>query len=233
MNAEQMRKEEEEKNYTKAYNQYATNHPYDAVTTCTKAITERPANHLICQYHMLKATCLGKTEVAFGVRENCEAELKAVVAGCPNTDMATQAAEMLKQLTSGGSPKAASSSTNSNYIKFDESEHYVVTVLNSKSTNLNDIKAKLSDFTKTYFSGFDYKVSNTMFDEETTLVLVKSFANLKDAQDYFTTFVGDNDLISELNIVETDKFIITKQNYLELFRSKDFKGYLEFFTKNY
>jgi hypothetical protein len=72
-----------------------------------------------------------------------------------------------------------------------------------------------------------------MFDEETTLVLVKSFANLKDAQDYFTTFVGDNDLISELNIVETDKFIITKQNYLELFRSKDFKGYLEFFTKNY
>jgi tetratricopeptide (TPR) repeat protein len=233
MNAEQMRKEEEEKNYTKAYNQYATNHPYDAVTTCTKAITERPANHLICQYHMLKATCLGKTEVAFGVRENCEAELKAVVAGCPNTDMATQAAEMLKQLTSGGSPKAASSSTNSNYIKFDESEHYVVTVLNSKSTNLNNIKAKLSDFTKTYFSGFDYKVSNTMFDEETTLVLVKSFANLKDAQDYFTTFVGDNDLISELNIVETDKFIITKQNYLELFRSKDFKGYLEFFTKNY
>jgi len=233
MNAEQMRKEEEEKNYTKAYNQYATNHPYDAVTTCTKAITERPANHLICQYHMLKATCLGKTEVAFGVRENCEAELKAVAAGCPNTDMATQAAEMLKQLTSGGSPKAASSSTNSNYIKFDESEHYVVTVLNSKSTNLNNIKAKLSDFTKTYFSGFDYKVSNTMFDEETTLVLVKSFANLKDAQDYFTTFVGDNDLISELNIVETDKFIITKQNYLELFRSKDFKGYLEFFTKNY
>ena len=156
-----------------------------------------------------------------------------MAAGCPNTDMATQAAEMLKQLTSGGSPKAASSSTNSNYIKFDESEHYVVTVLNSKSTNLNNIKAKLSDFTKTYFSGFDYKVSNTMFDEETTLVLVKSFANLKDAQDYFTTFVGDNDLISELNIVETDKFIITKQNYLELFRSKDFKGYLEFFTKNY
>ncbi len=233
MNAEQMRKEEEEKNYTKAYNQYATNHPYDAVTTCTKAITERPTNHLICQYHMLKATCLGKTEVAFGVRENCEVELKAVVAGCPNTDMATQATEMLKQLTSGGSPKAASSSNNSNYIKLDESEHYVVTVLNSKNTNLNRVKAALSDFTKTYFSGFDYKVSNTMFDEETTLILVKSFANLKDAQDYFTTFVSDNDLISELNIVETDKFIITKQNYLELFRSKDFKGYLEFFTKNY
>ncbi len=233
MNAEQMRKEEEEKNYTKAYNQYATNHPYDAVTTCTKAITERPTNHLICQYHMLKATCLGKTEVAFGVRENCEVELKAVLAGCPNTDMATQATEMLKQLTSGGSPKAASSSNNSNYIKLDESEHYVVTVLNSKNTNLNRVKAALSDFTKTYFSGFDYKVSNTMFDEETTLILVKSFANLKDAQDYFTTFVSDNDLISELNIVETDKFIITKQNYLELFRSKDFKGYLEFFTKNY
>lgn len=233
MNAEQMRKEEEEKNYTKAYNQYVTNHPYDAVTTCTKALAERPTNHLICQYHMLKATCLGKTEVAFGVRENCEAELKAVVAGCPNTEMATQAAEMLKQLTSGGAPKPAPTSTSSNYIKSDEAEHYVVAVINSKNINLNTAKAAASDFTKTYFSGFDYKVSNTMFNEQTTFILVKSFANLKDARDYFTTFVSDNDLIKELDLVKNEKFIITKQNYLELFRSKDFKGYLEFFTKNY
>jgi tetratricopeptide (TPR) repeat protein len=233
MNAEQMRKEEEEKNYTKAYNQYVTNHPYDAITTCTKAIAERSSNHLICQYHMLKATCLGKTEVAFGVRENCEAELKAVVAGCPNTEMATQATEMLKQLTSGGSPKATTAVTSSNYIKQDVSEHYVVAVVDSKRINLNKAKAAASDFTKTYFSGFDYKVSNTMFNEQTTFILVKSFANLKDARDYFTTFVSDNDLIKELDLAKNEKFIITKQNYLELFRSKDFKGYLEFFTKNY
>ena len=233
MNPEQMRKEEEEKNYTKAYNQYVTNHPYDAVTTCTIAIADRPKNHLICQYHMLKATCLGKTEVAFGVRENCESELKAVVDGCPNTEMATQAAEMLKQLTSGVSPKPVNTSTSSNYIKSDEAEHYVVAVVKSKSINLNTAKASVSDFTKTYFSGFDYKVSNTMFNEETTFILVKSFANLKDARDYFTTFVSDNDLIDVLKLSKTDKFMITKQNYLELFRSKDYKGYLEFFTKNY
>jgi len=155
MNAEQMRKEEAEKNYTKAYNQSVTNHPYDAVTTCTKAITERPTNHLICQYHMLKVRCLGKTEVAFGVRENCEAELKAVVAGCPNTEMSTQATEMLKQLASGGASKPAPTSTSSNYIKSDEAEHYVVAVVNSKNINLNTAKAAASDFTKTYFSGFD------------------------------------------------------------------------------
>jgi tetratricopeptide (TPR) repeat protein len=233
MNAEQKRKEEEEKNYTKAYNQYVTNHPYDAVTTCTKAIADRPSNHLICQYHMLKATCLGKTEVVFGVRENCEAELEAVVAGCPNTEIATQAAEMLKQLTSGGSPKPANTTTGSNYIKADESEHYVVSVADLKTVKLNQAKASVSDFTKTYFSGFDYKVSNTMFNADQTFILVKSFANLKDARDYFTTFVSDNDLIDVLNLSKADKFIITKQNYLELFRSKDYQGYLEFFTKNY
>ena len=233
LNAEQMRKEQEEKNYTIAYNQYVTNHSYDAITTCTKAIADRPNNHLICQYHMLKATCLGKTEVAFGVKENCEAELKAVISGCPNTEMATQAAEMLKQFTAGVAPKTTTTAPVSNYIKLDESEHYVIIVNSSKKTNLNPVKAKISDFTKTYFSGFDYKVSTTMFSDEATFVLIKSFANLKDAKDYFTTFVGDNDLINELDLGKTDKFIITKQNYLELFRSKDYKGYLEFFTKNY
>lgn len=233
MNAEQMRQEEEEKNYSKAYNQYVTNHPYDAITTCTKAMSERPYNHLMCQYHMLKAICLGKTEVAFGVRENCETELKAVVASCANTEMATQAAEMLKQLNSGGAPKPTNTSTTSNYIKSDAAEHYVVAVVDPKKINLTKAKAAASDFTKTYFSGFDYKVSNTMFNEETTFILVKSFSNLKDAKDYFTTFVSDNDLIKELDLVKNEKFVISKQNYLELFRSKDYKGYLEFFTKNY
>lgn len=231
MNAEQMRMEEEEKNYAKAYNQYSTNHPYDAVTTCTKAIAERPKNHLSCQYHMLKAICLGKTEVAFGIKENCETELKAVVAECPNTEIATQAAEFLKQLNTGGSPKAPAA-TASNFILSNESEQYVVAVINSKEINVNQAKAKTSDFTKKYFSGFDYKVSNAMFNEEKTFILIKSFSNLKDAKDYFTTFVGDNDLIRELNLVKNDKFIISKQNYIELFRSKDYKGYLEFFTKN-
>lgn len=147
--------------------------------------------------------------------------------------MATQAAEMIKLLTSGGTTKPAPTSTTSNYIKVEEAEHYVILVSKSSKTNLNTVKAKVSDFTKTYFSGYDYKVSTTMFSEEATFVLVKSFANLKDAKDYFTTFVSDNDLISELDLNKSDKFIITKQNYLELFRSKDYKGYLEFFTKNY
>lgn len=231
MNAEQMRMEEEEKNYAKAYNQYSTNHPYDAVTTCTKAIAERPKNHLSCQYHMLKAICLGKTEVAFGIKENCEVELKSVVAECPNTEIASQATEFLKQLNTGSSPKA-SAATASNFILSNESEQYVVAVINSKEINVNQAKAKTSDFTKKYFSGFDYKVSNTMFNEEKTFILIKSFSNLKDAKDYFTTFVGDIDLIRELNLVKNDKFIISKQNYIELFRSKDYKGYLEFFTKN-
>jgi hypothetical protein len=138
---------------------------------------------------------------------------------------------MLKQLTAGSSPKVTTSS--SNFIQADESEHYVVAVVNSKEINLNQAKARVSDFTKLYFSGFEYKVSNTMFNEEKTFILIKPFLNLKDANDYFTTFVSDNDLISELNLVKNDKFIITKQNYLELFRSKDYNGYLEFFTKNY
>ena len=233
MNAEQMRKEEEEKNYTKAYNQYVTNYTYDAVTTCTKAINERPSNHLICQYHMLKAICLGKTEVAFGVRENCEAELNAVVTGCPNSEMALRASEMLSQFTSSDSPKAVVSGITSNYVKADASEHYVVSVVDLKKIKLNQAKIAVSNFSQTYFSGYDYKVSNTMFNADQSFILVKSFANLKDAQDYFTTFVSDKDLIVELDLTKNDKFIITKQNYLELFRSKDYKGYLEFFTKNY
>ena len=182
---------------------------------------------------MLKATCLGKTEVVFGVRENCEAELKAVAVGCPDTDMAKQALDMLKQLASGGPSKPANTSNTSIFIKADESEHYVVAVVNMKTIRLNGAKAAVADFSKTYFSGFDYKVSNSIFDEEKVFILVKSFANLKDATDYFTTFVSDNDLVNELDLSKIDKFIITKQNYLELFRSKDYKGYLEFFTKNY
>jgi len=65
------------------------------------------------------------------------------------------------------------------------------------------------------------------------LILVKSFSNFKEAKEYFTTFVGDQALAKAIDFKATKQFIITKQNYLELFKTKDLKGYIEFSDKNY
>ena len=106
----------------------------------------------------------------------------------------------------------------------------------SFENKIGDFKAErtgLADFNSTFFSSNDYKVSKAQIPNGASLVLVKSFANLKEAKEYFTTFVGDQELSKVIDFKATKQFIITKQNYLELFKSRDLKGYLEFAQKNY
>lgn len=235
VNAEQMRREEEEKQYKKAYGLYANNGILESMAICDKAINERPNNHLICQYRLLRASCLGKLEVPYGTTVGFEEELNRIVTNCPGSEQAAVATTYLNQLKnkSGSTTNTNVTTSSKTFVKADEGEHYVVAVVDA-NTDLNKAKIALSNFNSTYFSTFNYKTSTAMFDVKTPMLLVKSFPNLKEANDYFTTFVGDQELATALGLVKTSPvFIITKQNYQELFRTKDFPGYLEFFKQNY
>ena len=193
-------------------------------------------NHLICQYRLLRATCLGKIEVPYGTTTGFEEELNRIVSNCPGSEQAIVANTYLNQLKGKGSASSSTpvnSAPSKTYIKADDSEHYVVAVI-EVSGDLNKSKIALSNFNSTYFSTNNYKTSTAMFDVKTPMLLVKSFPNLKEANDYFTTFVGDQELATALGLQKSSPvFIITKQNYQELFRTKDFEGYLEFFKQNY
>jgi tetratricopeptide (TPR) repeat protein len=236
VNAEQMRREDEEKQYKKAYGFYANNGFLDCMAVCDKSISERPNNHLICQYRLLRAICLGKIEVPYGTTVGFEEELNRIVTNCAGSEQAIVAASYLNQLKGkGGSTSSTpvNSAPSKTYTKIDDTEHYVVAVVDING-DLNKSKIALSNFNSTYFSTNNYKTSTAMFDVKTPMLLVKSFPNLKEATDYFTTFVGDQELATALGLQKTSPvFIITKQNYQELFRTKDFQGYLEFFNQNY
>ena len=231
--AEQVRRTEEEKNYTLAYNNYHNGNYVQALLATKKAIEERPENHLICQYHMLRAYSLSKTEVANGVKENCIAELNWVKSNCPNTDLAKAADDALKALDGKVENIQSQKTEFGQFKKQDDGEHFVVITFENKVGDFKSERTSIADFNSTFFSSNDYKVSKAQIPNGASLVLVKSFANLKEAKEYFTTFVGDQELAKVIDFKATKQFIITKQNYLELFKSRDLKGYIEFAQKNY
>ncbi|MFM7770844.1 MAG: hypothetical protein ACKO8Q_09830, partial [Bacteroidota bacterium] len=204
-----------------------------ALLSTKKAIDERPSNHLICQYHMLRAYCLSKTEVRNGAKENCIAELNWVKQNCGNSEQAKAADEILKAFEGGGKPEQLEQHGQGIFKKSDDGEHFIVVAIEGKIGDFKTERAAVADFNSTYFSSNDYKVSKAQIPEGASLILVKSFSNFKEAKEYFTTFVGDQALAKAIDFKATKQFIITKQNYLELFKTKDLKGYIEFSDKNY
>ena len=230
--SEQIRRSEEEKNYTAAYSHFQNGNYVQALLATRKAIEERPDNHLICQYHMLRAYSLSKTEVANGVKENCIAELNWVKTNCPDTDLSKAASDALKAMDGKLEPQPQNNESGQ-FKRLDEGEHFVVISFENKMGDFKAERTGLADFNSTFFSSNDYKVSKAQIPNGASLVLVKSFSNLKEAKEYFTTFVGDQELSKVIDFKATKQFIITKQNYLELFKSRDLKGYLEFAQKNY
>jgi hypothetical protein len=151
---------------------------------------------------------------------------------CPDSDLSLAATDALKAID-GKNDTQTQVNESGQFKRQDEGEHFVIISFENKIGDFKAERTGLADFNSTFFSSNDYKVSKAQIPNGASLVLVKSFANLKEAKEYFTTFVGDQELSKVIDFKATKQFIITKQNYLELFKSRDLKGYLEFAQKNY
>jgi hypothetical protein len=213
---------------------------------CNKVIQEEPENHLMCKYKLLRAICIGYSDGVVGVRDNFIKELNDIKANCPNTEEAAQAAEILKSLNKELAPQnpqnndgvappdPGDEAAKESVFKFDNSgEHYMAVVVPVKDFNMNNFKVKLTDYNTLNFSTSGYKVTNNLLDKERHIVMVKPFQGADAAKDYMGYFSTDEGLKALLDGKEVEVFVISKSNYIALFKSKDLAGYIQFYNENY
>jgi hypothetical protein len=213
---------------------------------CNKVIQEEPDNHLMCKYKLLRAICIGYSDGAVGLRDNFIKELNDVVASCPKTEEATQAGEILKSLNKELAPQNPQDNNGveppvdgqeppkESVFKFDPSgEHYMAVVVPVKDFNMNNFKVKLTDYNTLNFSTAGYKVTNNLLDKEKHIIMVKPFQGADAAKDYMGYFKADEGMRALLDGKEVEIVVISKSNYIALFKSKDLAGYVQFYNENY
>lgn len=256
LDIQDMRKAKENEAYQLAYNYYAARNYSRSRTYCDSVIVAEPMNTLRCKYKLLRAICVGYSDAPFGVKENYQNELNRLVQECAGTEEAARADQLLRVMnveneinTSGPLQPAAALPSDSlfqtnaqtdslgmndgPYIFDANAEHYLAVIMPVSGSDINASKASVADFNLMFFNSSQLRVTNNLLDKDRHMLLVKSFKKPEDAKQYFGAFIGDTDKLASVNVDGNHAFLISKQNYIALFKGKDFLLYLDFFARYY
>ena len=230
LQADELRKREEEEGYKSTYQQYRQHAYIPVVNACDKVIREEPRNHFRPKYHILKAMAMGGLRDMNGYREALT-ELRATY---PGTDEAKAADELLAALDQGpGAPPAPRAEGTSATYTLSTGPHFYVVVVPNRGNDLNQIKTSISNFGNQYLPTETLQITNSFLDTERQVILVDRLASKESAMSYHRLFIGNTDVLSDLNSKGFTSFAISPENYTLLYKSKDIAGYEAFFSKNY
>lgn len=224
---------EERAAYEAVYREYGFRQYVNVIQTCTDVIASQPENHLLCKYRMLKAQSVGRMDAMVGLRNNYIAELQSVIIECPESEEAQEATRILDALDGKTKPPVEEVKPESPFSFNPELKHYFACVFSTDRGNVNKVKASVADFNSKKFKSSGLKTSNSLLNKDNHVVLVKTFDKIEDAEDYYSTFTSNTDELKEINESGYQIFIISKENYLTLFKNKDISAYMEFFASNY
>ena len=256
LDIQDMRKAKENEAYQLAYNYYTSRSYSKARQYCDSIISAEPLNGLLCKYKLLRAICVGYSDAPYGVKENYQNELNKLVQECVGTEEAGRADQLLRVLRAGeeidtsgplrpGSDTSIDSlqtqSTLADTTTFDDgpyifdisAEHYLAVLIPVSGNDINAAKSAVADFNLMYFNSAQLRVTNNLLDKDYHMLLVKSFKQPEDAKQFYDAFIGDKEKLASVNVDGNHVFLISKQNYIALFKGKDYQLYLDFFARYY
>ena len=261
LDIQDMKNAKEDEAYQAAYSLYSTRNYPGAKTFCDSIIRTEADNHLLCKYRLLRAVCVGYSDAPYGVKENYQAELNEIVKNCGGSDEAKRAQELINAIGKPESSeninteiRTDESTGTDNQVKPDttatmnvpdmvntdspykydvNAEHYFAVFIPVQGSDINKAKTAVADFNMAYFTSSQLKVTNNLLDKNNHLLLIKSFKKMDEGVNYMKTFRGDTDKLAEINLAQYRTVLISKQNYITLFKNKDIDQYMDFYAQFY
>jgi len=254
LDVQDVKKAEEEAAYQVAYSFYTGRNYLPAKIYSDSVIKSEPNNHLLCKYRLMRAICTGYTDARYGSTIDYQKELNELVKACPESDEAKKASELIKAVkteeqSSLPIPEKTDESTSNpltedpvkpiegdpdSPYKYDaNAEHYIAVVMPVMGSDLNAAKIAVADFNSIFFASAALKVTNNLLSKDNHLILIKSYKNLDEGKEYVKSFKNDKDKLKTINESGYRTFLISKQNYITLFKNKDVDQYIDFYMIHY
>lgn len=250
LDIQDLKKTKESEAYQRTYEMYTSRRYQDARASCDTVLNTQPDNHLLCKYKLLKAICVGYSDAPFSITENYINELNDVVKTCSGSDEAKRAEQLISAVNREQQPEAPTQEENQTDQNVSEiagtenldfgpfvfdagAEHYFAAVIPVQGNDVQKIKADITDFSNTAFLSLQLKVTNNLLDKDHHMVLVKTFETIQDAKQYSDVFKADDNRLAELNEKSPVTLLISKANYIALFKGKNLDLYLSFYQHYY
>jgi len=219
-------REKVEEFYETTYRLFSYELYADVIESCDKAESVFTINHLKPQFDFLKAKAIGYTSS----KEAFKAALEEVVADHPDAEVSEQAEEILKLINQKKPTNL--NSTKVSYIYDPNQEHMYIMSLPTNSKKGNDLKIKISNFNQEFFRESSLDFTTTTIKGR-KLFLIRTFKNEKEAMRYLKAIRNQLEIALEAKQEGGYDYLISTENFRELFKVKKEDAYLEFFLNKY
>jgi tetratricopeptide (TPR) repeat protein len=212
--------------YKEAYALYQSNNLRAASEKVTLAMKEGETN-FSPQLELLKILITGKTDDV----SRYQYELGEFIKKYPDSSLKPYADELL-----AASKSLIAKQEKAKGIQYNTAQtgpHTFIIVYNTTDRLTNMVATTLEKYNDNDWPSLKLNTSNLIFNDEKTITLVAEFTNRAAALSYFDKFLAQIAASKPLSNYKFYSFVITKDNFQILYRTKALDEYLTFFDKNY
>ncbi len=192
-------------------------------------------NRALYEGSLLEPKCDLLETMCYGKLNNTEmfiAGLKEIIAAHPNTPEAL-AAQSTLDLTDDEKEEDVPVTPKSNFVYAVNDPHKFVAIFPNKGVDLPKLLSELANFNQSTYKLERLQVQNIFFDKDRQMIVVTGLKNSAKAKIYYKSVSANQAIMGYLPPQVTTKIIVTDNNYMELYKTKDLEGYLLFLEDKY
>ena len=214
--------------YAIAFRFYEQDDFHAADSILQKAIEDYPVNDFTDNLTLLKILIIGQTENL----TTYQFALEQFIVNFPESELLSYAQGLLETSRDFQTSEVKSMGADSFIENFDQ-EHFFVVIFNKASGLANVLPEKLDTISEKNYKDLGLKSANMNLDEEKGMILVNEFKNKQDALGYLQIYSASEDVKNEISDNKVQEFIITKDNFQILYKTKDISSYVSFYEEHY
>ena len=237
---QEMIKEEERIEYEERLMRYYSKAYQETLLECNEVIQHEATNNYLCKYRLLRAQCIGGLSAYAGGDRNAYYDaLRDVVGECEESEEGAFAQQLLEDLGQQDvkepipSKEIQEEKVEVPWIHKPYLEHYFGMLVPVGRGNVEELRATIADFNSEFYNSKNLRVTANLIDRNFQIVLIKSFVRQDYSLDYFEVFNNNEDILEKINTSGYSKFVISTENYVEMFKNKELDSYVLWFEKIY
>lgn len=217
-----------QKLYATAFDAYKSEDYVQADSLLSFALNEYPATDFSDNLTLLQIMLIGKT----GHIAQYQYRLEQFMEDFPDSELIDYAQSLLEASRQFQTAILKSGGAQSFIEDFDQT-HIFVLVYDKDFNLANLLPEKLDTLSEQNFKNMELRSGHMSLNEQQGMIMVNEFESIQAAQAYREIVHQDSTLNNAINENKVQDFIITKDNFQILSKTKDITSYVSFFKEHY
>ena len=216
-----------EREYQSVFKSYRRKRFDQVFQRANDVIEEEPDNKFLAQYYHMRS--LAYAQIPNRTDSVLIVYLQATLTKYPKEEVGKESELILNSILKK-KKKIVRNKGESLFLYSPKDEHYFVLVVNKGNGTL--INNDVASFHSVYFKQENLKSKVVLFKDQKQFLLVRKFKNAQKARIYSKAFEKEDKYLKN-NAKDLKHFIVSKQNYITLYKKKNLDEYMTFYNAVY